>query len=57
MFFIFNKEKIYSYIIAASTVVVLFVLSFFFINTDIKVKETSINVTNNINETNIIDKN
>ena len=46
MFYIFNKQKIYSYVIAASTVVVLFVLSFFFINTDTKTKETSINTTN-----------
>ena len=34
MFFIFNKQKIYSYIVAASTVAILFVLSFFFINTE-----------------------
>lgn len=50
MFFIFNKQKIYSYIIAASTVVVLFILSFFFINTDMKVTQTSTNVTNIIIE-------
>ncbi len=46
MFFIFNKQKIYSYAIAASTVVVLFILSFFFINTDIETEETSVNTVN-----------
>ena len=58
MFFIFNKQKIYSYIVAASTVAILFVLSFFFINTDIsnetKELETSSNIikqNNNIIET------
>lgn len=41
MFFIFNKQKIYSYLIAASTVVVLFILSFFFINTDMEILQAS----------------
>lgn len=50
MFFIFNKQKIYSYAIAASTVVVLFILSFFFINTDMEAQETSTNTVNNIME-------
>lgn len=45
MFFIFDKQKIYSYLIAASTVAVLFILSFFFINTDAKFIETSSNVS------------
>lgn len=45
MFFIFNKQKIYSYLVAASTVVILFVLSFFFINTDMKTMETSSNIS------------
>lgn len=54
MFFIFNKQKIYSYVIAASTVVVLFILSFFFINTDMEVTETSSNIVNTtINDKNI----
>lgn len=48
MFFVFNKQKIYSYAIAASTVVVLFILSFFFINTDMEDLETSANTVNNI---------
>lgn len=45
MFFIFNKQKIYSYLIAASTVVVLFVLSFYFTGTDLKTIETATNVS------------
>ena len=52
MFFVFNKQKIYSYAIAASTVVILFILSFFFINTDVEVKETSTNIVNNVIVTN-----
>ena len=50
MFFIFNKQKIYSYAIAASTVVVLFILSFFFFFTDMEAQETSTNTVNNIME-------
>ena len=34
MFFVLNKQKIYSYLIAASTVAVLCVLSFYFANVD-----------------------
>ena len=45
MFFIFNKQKIYSYLVAASTVVILFILSFFFINTDVKTMETSAEIS------------
>lgn len=54
MFFIFNKQKIYSYAIAASTVIVLFILSFFFINTDMEATEASINTVNNIMENRIL---
>ncbi len=54
MFFIFNKQKIYSYLVAASTVVILFILSFFLINTDIETIETSSN-TNTSNQINIIE--
>lgn len=46
MLFLFNKEKIYSYFIAASAVVVLFVLSFYFINTDMKILEVSSEIKN-----------
>lgn len=41
MFFVLNKQKIYSYMVATSTVVILFILSFFFVNTDVKTIETS----------------
>ena len=51
MFFIFNKQKIYSYLIAASTVVILFILSIFFAKTNIESVETVSNttMTNSIN--------
>ncbi len=45
MFFVFNKQKIYSYLIAASTVVILFILSFYFTNSDMKAIETSSNIS------------
>lgn len=53
MFFIFNKQKIYSYLIAASTVVILFILSIFFAKTNIESVETVSNttMTNSINNT------
>lgn len=54
MFFVFNKQKIYSYTIAASTVVVLFILSFFFLNTDMKATETSTDTVNNTIENLIV---
>ena len=51
MFFILGKQKIYSYVIAASTVVVLFVLSFFFIKTDTQDIQASSNfVQNNVED-------
>ena len=46
MFVILNKQKIYSYLVAASTVVILFILSFYFTNTETKTLETSSNVEN-----------
>ena len=55
MFFIFNKQKIYSYLIAASTVVILFIVSIFFAKTNMETMETVSNteirnfVNNNIN--------
>ena len=54
MFFVFNKQKVYSYVVAASTVAVLFIFSFFFINTDIDIKETSVDINNNVIENNVI---
>ena len=56
MFFIFNKQKIYSYAVAASTVVILFILSFFFINTDMETTETSTNAINTIGENVVLNK-
>lgn len=41
MFFVFNKQKIYSYLVAASTVVILFILSFFFTNKNIDIMQTT----------------
>lgn len=41
MFFIFNKQKIFSYLVAASTVVILFILSLFFTTPEVKTIETS----------------
>ena len=41
MFFIFNKQKIYSYLVAASTVIILFILSFYFTNIDTEALETA----------------
>ena len=51
MFFVLNKQKIYSYVVAAGTIAVLFLFSFFFIDSDMKIKETSTNVLDNIIET------
>lgn len=48
MFYVFNKQKIYSYLIAASAAVVLFVLSFFLTKTDLKTIETATNVNSNV---------
>ena len=44
MFFIFNKQKIYSYLVAASTVIILFILSFFFTNSNVDILETTSNI-------------
>ena len=57
MFFVFDKQKIYSYVVAASTVAVLFILSFFFMNTDMQTKETSTNIYNKIEENDISSSN
>lgn len=45
MFFVFNKQKIYSYLVAASTVVILFILSFFFTNNNIDIMQTTSGVS------------
>ena len=47
MFIVFNKQKIYSYLIALSTVVTLFVIAFMATeNVKINVIETSVNQVN-----------
>ncbi len=70
MFIVFNKQKIYSYLIALSTVVILFVITFAVTNNPNDVVQTSTNlqenniienqvngITKNIeNQTNIIQK-
>lgn len=48
MFCVFNKQKIYSYLIAASAAVVLFVLSFFLTKTDLKAIETASSVGSSV---------
>lgn len=57
MFFVFDKQKIYSYVVAASTVVILFILSFLFIKTDVDVQETSTNTVNSTKENQIVNNN
>ncbi len=56
MFIVFNKQKIYSYLVALSTVVILFVIAFAVTNSPSNVIETSVNVqegnNNIINQTN-----
>lgn len=59
MFFVFNKEKIYSYIIAVSTVIILFAISTLYLDnntieasSNIINEETSV-MNNTSNETNV----
>ena len=56
MFIVFNKQKIYSYLVALSTVVILFVIAFAVTNSPNDVLQTSTNlqegnnvITNQIN--------
>lgn len=42
MFYVFNKQKIYSYLVAASTVIVLLVGSIFFMGTNMEAMETGV---------------
>ncbi len=44
MFIVFNKQKIYSYLVALSTVVILFVIAFAVTNSPKDVLQTSTNV-------------
>ena len=60
MFFVINKNKIYTYIVTICTVVVLFVLSFAMLTTDNNTVVTSGNVINEMENadsiTNIMNK-
>ncbi len=61
MFIVFNKQKIYSYLVALSTVVILFVIAFAVTSQPSQVIQTSTNMeeSNNIvsNQLNNIDIN
>ncbi len=50
MFIVFNKQKIYSYLVALSTVIILFVIAFAVTNNQNNVLQTSTNIeqSNNI---------
>ena len=41
MFWVFNKQKIYSYLVAASTVIILLIGSIYFTNTNMEGIETA----------------
>lgn len=43
MFIVFNKQKIYSYLVALSTVVILFVIAFAVTNSSKDILQTSTN--------------
>ncbi len=47
MFIVFNKQKIYSYLIALSTVVILFVITFAVTNNQNNIVQTSTNLQEN----------
>lgn len=55
MLFVLNKNKIISYTVAASVVAILFIFSISLIpNSDIQVIQVSSNITNNLNDNNIL---
>lgn len=51
MFIVFNKQKIYSYLVAVSTVVILFVIAFAVTNSPKDVLQTSTNLQEENNAT------
>lgn len=63
MFIVFNKQKIYSYLVALSTVVILFVIAFAVTNQEDSTLQTSTNVentnivTNQVNNINVNQEN
>lgn len=54
MFIVFNKQKIYSYLIALSTVVILFVIAFAVTNQANNMLQTSANTQIENNQSNNI---
>ena len=60
MFIVFNKQKIYSYLVALSTVVILFIFAFIVTNDPGYALQTSTNVEENnvyINQENTVNTN
>ena len=55
MFFVFNKSKIYSYLVSVGTVVILFVMAFYITNSREDTMQTSSN--SNENFINILENN
>lgn len=58
MFIVFNKQKIYSYLVALSTVVVLFVIAFIATSSPNQTLQTSTNTeqVTNIEENNTVNE-
>lgn len=58
MFIVFNKQKIYSYLVALSTVVVLFVIAFIATSSPNQALQTSTNTeqVTNIEENNTVNE-
>ncbi len=54
MFIVFNKQKIYSYLVALSTVVILFVIAFAVTNKSEEMLQTSANTQEANNQINIV---
>lgn len=53
MFIVFNKQKIYSYLVALSTVIILFVIAFAVTSKSQDLVQTSTNIEVNEQENNI----
>lgn len=53
MFIVFNKQKIYSYLVALSTVVVLFFIAFAVTNEPNSTTQTSTNLQEEITQNNV----
>lgn len=57
MFIVFNKQKVYSYLVAFSTVVILFAIGFSATNKNTVVTSTPVNNIIDNNEMQILNKN